>query len=183
MIKNNYICRLISTMKVFYKIIRSLLISLLVLIIVLPMALYIAVSLPSMQRHLCSISERELSKLLGTEVSIESVSISPFNQFIVNNVTIKDDYNDNALKIETIVAGIDLYEIFKNNKFVVTHAALIGVDAKLYKKDPSSPLNIQNIVENLQSKDKNKPPTKFDLRINTVVYTSLKSKITTSYSI
>ena len=156
-------------MKTFYKIIRTLLISLLVLAIVLPMGLYVAVSLPSVQRYLCEVSEGELSELLGTEVDIESVSISPFNQFVVNNVTIKDDYDDNALKVDAIGAGIDLYELLKNRKIVVTHAALIGVDAKLYKKDPSSPINIQNIIDNLQSKDKDKPPTKFDLRINTVV--------------
>ena len=156
-------------MKVLYKIICTLLIVLLVLLLVTPMALYVIVSLPSVQQHLCQVGETELTKLLGTNVEIESVSITPFNQLSVNNVTIEDDNRFDAVKIKTIDAGIDIYEYLKNDKIVITHAALIGLDAQLYKQDQSSPLNIQNIINNLKPKDKTKPPTQFDLRINTIV--------------
>ncbi|MBR5332376.1 MAG: translocation/assembly module TamB domain-containing protein [Muribaculaceae bacterium] len=156
-------------MKVLYTILRTLLISLLALFIVLPMALFVVVSLPQVQQKLCKVSETELSKLLGTEVNIERVKITPFNHIAVGDVTIKDDYNKDALKVETIAAGIDLYELFNNEKIVITHAAIIGLDARLYKNNPSAPLNIQGIIDHLQPKDKNKPPTQFDLRVNTIV--------------
>lgn len=157
-------------MKTFYKIIRTLLVSLLVLTFITPMVLFVAVSLPSVQAQLCKTGEQELSKLLGTEVDIESINITPFNRITINNVTIKDDNNNSdALKIATLGAGIDFYELLKNGKIVISHAELIGLNAKLYKKDPSSPINIQNIINALKPKDKTKPPTKFDLRVNTVV--------------
>lgn len=156
-------------MKISHKIIRAILVVLLVLILATPMALYVTISLPSVQHKLCKIGEEELTKLLGTDVEIESISITPFNQLSINNVSIKDDFKKDALKIETIDAGIDFYEYFKNDKIVITHAALIGLDAKIYRQTPSSPINIQNIITKLQPKDKTKPPTKFDLRINNVV--------------
>ena len=111
-------------MKVLYKIICTLLIVLLVLLLVTPMALYVIVSLPSVQQHLCQVGETELTKLLGTNVEIESVSITPFNQLSVNNVTIEDDNRFDAVKIKTIDAGIDIYEYLKNDKIVITHANL-----------------------------------------------------------
>ena len=100
-------------MKISYKIIRAILVVLLVLILATPMALYVIISLPSVQRQLCKTGEEELTKLLGTDVDIESISITPFNQLSINNVSIKDDFNKEALKIETIDAGIDIYEYFK----------------------------------------------------------------------
>lgn len=156
-------------MKVFNKIIQTIFIVLFVLILFIPMALYVAVSLPSVQHQLCKISESELSTLLGTDVDIESISITPFNRVSISNVTIIDDFNKEALNIEQLDAGIDLYELFHNKNIVITHAAIIGLDAKIYQTDSASQLNIQNIIERLKPKDKNKPPTKFDLRINSVV--------------
>ncbi len=162
-------------MKVFYKIFRVLLITALAFILITPMILFVVVSLPSVQHKLCMLGEEELSKLLGTSVDIESISITPFNQLSLHNATIFDDYNFQALKFKEIDAGIDLYEFFKNQKIVITHAAIIGLDGKIYKKTPQSPLNIQNIINRLKPTDKNKPPTKFDLRINTVVIRDLKA--------
>lgn len=156
-------------MRISYKIIRTLIISLLVLIFTAPMALFVAVSLPSVQEELCKIGERELSKILGTTVDIESIDITPFNRLSLKNITIKDCYSNDAIKIEVLGAGIDYYEFFKNENLVISHAELIGLDAKIYKQTPSSPLNIQNIVNALKPKDKAKPPTKFDMKINTVV--------------
>ena len=156
-------------MKRLYKILRALLIALFVFVLGTPMAIYVIISLPSVQQHLCKVGENELSKLLGTKVDIKSIGITPFNRISVSDVTILDDFKKEALNIEQLDAGIDLYELVKNEKIVITHAAIIGLDAKLYKNDASAPLNIQNIIEQLKPKDKNKPPTKFDLRINSVV--------------
>ncbi len=169
MAKNHYLRRLFVSMKIIYKIIRALLVSVLVVILVAPLLLYVAISLPPVQEKMCTIAERELSKLLGTVVEIGSINFTPFNHVALNDVTIKDAYSEKAATIETIGAGIDLYEFFKNDNIVITHAELIKLDATIYKKDPSSPLNIHNIINALQPKDKTKPPTMFDLRINTVV--------------
>ena len=157
------------SMKRFYHILRALLIALFAIVLGTPMAIYVITSLPSVQQHLCKAGENELSKLLGTEVDIESIGITPFNRVSASNVTILDDFKKEALNIEHLDAGIDLYELFLNDKIVITHAAIIGLDAKIYQTDSASQLNIHNIIERLKPKDKNKPPTNFDLRINSVV--------------
>ena len=134
-------------MKISYKIIRAILVVLLVFILATPMALYVTISLPSVQDKLCEIGEEELTKLLGTDVDIESISITPFNRVSISNVTIIDDFNKEALNIEQLDAGIDLYELFHNKNIVITHAAIIGLDAKIYQTDSASQLNIQNIID------------------------------------
>lgn len=162
-------------MKKFYKILRALLIALFVFVLGTPMAIYVIVSLPSVQQRLCKVGEIELSKLLATEVNIGSIGITPFNRVSISDVTILDDFKKEALNIEQLDAGIDLYELFENERIVITHAAIIGLNAKLYKNNATAPLNIQNIIEQLKPKDKNKPPTKFDLRINSVVIREAKA--------
>ena len=44
---------------------------------------------PSVQKHICRIGERELTQLLGANVSIGSVNISPFNKLAANDVTVE----------------------------------------------------------------------------------------------
>jgi len=51
---------------------------------------------------------------------------------------------------------------------------LTGMDACLEKASPGAPLNIQPIIDALKPKDPSKPPTAFDLRINTVLLRSSK---------
>ena len=152
-----------------YKILRAIILSLLGLAIFIPMSIFVAVSLPSVQEKLCKIGEEELCKLLGTNVEIQSISITPLTRLSLKNVTIKDDNGADALNLDRIGAGIDIYELLSHRKMVITHATIIGLNANLYKETPSAPLNIKNIIDNLKPKNKNKPPKEFDLRINTIV--------------
>lgn len=152
-----------------YKVIRAVIVSLLALLIVVPLTLYIGLSLPSVQEKICSIAETELSKTLGTDVEIGSLSIKPFNQVILNDVCIADSAGAKAAVIERLGAGISLYDLISDQRIVINYAELIGLDAHINRATPGAPLNIQNIIEALKPKDKNKPPTRFDFKINTVV--------------
>ena len=60
-----------------YKVIRTIIVSVLAVVILVPAMLYLVLSLPSVQKHICHIGERELTQLLGANVSIGSVNISP----------------------------------------------------------------------------------------------------------
>ena len=156
-------------MKTLYKIICALIISLLALIFITPMASFVIFSHPEAQQKISAIASKELSKLFGASVSIGTVNITPFNRISLNNVSINDIYKKEAIKIGSIGVGIDYYEFFKNEKIVISHAELVELDANLYKHNDSAQINIQNIINAFKSKDKSKAPTKFDLRINTVV--------------
>lgn len=49
------------------------------------------------------------------------------------------------------------------------YAELIGLDGRITKATPDSQMNIQFIIDALKPKDKNKPPTKFDVKLDAVV--------------
>ncbi|MDD2960951.1 MAG: translocation/assembly module TamB domain-containing protein [Muribaculaceae bacterium] len=159
-----------------YRVIRSILVTGLVTAVSLYTILYILLSISPIQDYIKGIGENELTKLLHSEVKIESISISPFNQVIINNVVVNDNNGDSILAINKIGAGISLYNLIVRQRFVVTFAEIIGLDGKLTKKDKNSPLNIQYIIDALTKKDKNKPPTRFDLTVYNVVIR--KSNIT-----
>ncbi len=140
-----------------------------VIICLVPATAYIMLSLPPIQARICSVGEQELSKLLNSPVSIERIYIAPFNRLTLRNVTIRDAQQDTALYVSRLGAGIDLSDLFFNDKIVITYAELIGLDARISKETHESPLNIQPIIDALKPKEKNKPPTLFDLRVNTIV--------------
>lgn len=158
-----------AAMKKGYKIFRTLVVTLIALAFLIPAVLYVALSLPSVQRHLCLTAETELSKLLTVPVDIDYVSISPFNRVTLHGVKVADALGNNALEVRRLGAGVNLWSLISNQRLVVDYAEIIGMDAHLYRDSIGAPLNIQPIIDALSPKNDSKPPTRFDFRINTVV--------------
>lgn len=156
-------------MKRFYKIIRAIIVSLLAIIFLIPTTTYILLSLPHIQGKICTIGEKELSRLLNTDVTIDNISIAPFNRVTVNGITVRDADNDTAMYISRLGAGIDIMKLIVHNRIVINYTEVIGLDARLSKATPQSPLNIRHIIDALKPKDTSKPPTLFDFRVNTIV--------------
>lgn len=157
-------------MKWVYKILRTFLVSTLIVGVALPCVLFIALSLPPVKEHIRQRAETELTTLLGSEVSIGYLDVVPFNQVRLSNVSVTDpmDADTKALKVKDLGAGVDMWRLLKG-ELVFTYAEVVGLDGKLWRQTPSSPLNIQPIIDKLSPKDKNKPPTQFDLAIKNVV--------------
>ena len=156
-------------MKWSYKILRSLAVSLIVLIFVVPAAIYVALSLPGVQNKIRQRAEKELSEVLTVPVSIGKVMINPFNRVTLERVAVGDARGDTALFVRRLGAGMSLWDYFYRDRIVLDYAEIIGLDARINRDSLGAPLNIQPIIEALAPKDKNKPPTRFDLQINTVV--------------
>lgn len=152
-----------------WKIFRAIVVGAVILVVGVPAAVYMVVSTEWAQRALCQTASTELSALLATEVDIERVQIHPFDRVSVYGVMAKDDYGQRALGIKEVSAGIELWHLLRTGQIVIDYALVDGADIVLYKKTPDSPLNIANILDRLRSKDKKKPPTRFELRINTVI--------------
>lgn len=148
---------------------RSLLMGVVILLFAIPAALYVALSLPSVQRSIADEAENELSRLLTVDVEVGGLSITPFDRIALLDVNINDSSGSKALSVNRIAAGINLWDLITRNRIVVTFAEISGLQGHIYKPTPDSPLNIQPIIEALKPKDKNKPPTKFDLKVNTLV--------------
>ena len=164
------------TMKWSYKIFRAILVSLLTLMILIPTTLYVVMTLPPVQNKVKEISEKELRKLLNTNVEIGSVIFTPFNRVTLRNIVIEDTKGDTAAYIKRLGAGINLRELINNQNIEINYTELIGLDARISKETPDAPLNIQPIIDALKPKEKNKPPTLFNLKINTVVVRNTQLK-------
>ncbi len=156
-------------MKWIYKSVRAIIMVLLVLIFLVPSGLYIALSMSGVQTAIRDMAESELTKLLGVEVTINDVSITPFNRVKLYGVKVKDAYGNHALEVKKLGAGMSLWSYITQGQVELSYAEIIGMKARIYKSSPDSQLNIQPIIDILSSKDSDKPESKFDFRINTVV--------------
>jgi len=133
-----------------------------------PFILYVTVSLPGVQRALSSKAEKELTTLLGTDVSIGSVDIAPFNRVVLRDVVVNDDNGAEVLRIGHLGAGVSAFESLWNHRWIITYVELIDLNAKLYRQTSGSPLNIQPIIDRLNSGGGGGPKD-FDLAVNLIV--------------
>ena len=158
-----------------YKVIRSIIVGVLLFFVGLYSILFVVLSIPYVQDSIRKVGETELSKFLGGKIEIGQVSIYPYNEVIINDVQLSDTLGNKIASIEEVGTEISIYDLIFHRRFVFTYAELVGLDAKLSKATPSSPLNIQFILDAVKPKDKNKPPTKFDLAINAIVIRKCKA--------
>lgn len=156
-------------MKKLRKIVQAVAAVLLLLFVVLPAGVYVVVSTPWAQEQLCKVANNQLSGLLGTEVHIGRVTYHPFNTMSVSSVRINDDAGRPALEVARISARFELLTFLKSGRLEFDYAVVDVPRLTVYRSDAGSPLNIQPIIDRLQPRDKNKPPTEFDLKIGTVV--------------
>ncbi|MDE6085285.1 MAG: AsmA family protein, partial [Muribaculaceae bacterium] len=152
-----------------YKILRAFLMVLVILAVVIPMFLYVALSLPVFQRQLVTVAQRELTHLLGARVDIGALSIAPFNRILLRDISVSDNLeNDTILRVERLGAGINIYELIRHRNIIINYAEIVGLDASINRDSLSSPLNLQPIIDRLQSKDK-RQSAPFSMAINTVL--------------
>ena len=152
-----------------YKIVRTIIVTFLALIVVVPALLYALLSIPSVQNLIRDNGEKELSNLLGAEVNVGTVSITPFNKLTLYDVSILTAPGDTALKIDRLGAGIRLGKLLTRRKIIISYAEIIGLDGHIYRDSAGAPLNIQPIIDHLKGDNKDKPKSVYDLKINNIV--------------
>ncbi|MDE6066784.1 MAG: translocation/assembly module TamB [Duncaniella sp.] len=155
-------------MKTVYKILRSLLIVLLVLPLAVPALLYIILSIPGVQDSLGRRAERELTTLLGSEVTIGGVDFQPFSRIVLSNVSVADTTGRPALDIGHLGAGISISESIWNRRLVVSYAEFIDMSLHLWRDSVGSQLNIDPIISRFKKKESGNESS-FDLSVNMVV--------------
>lgn len=152
-----------------YKLIRTVLVTLIIIVIGVPASLYIALSLPWVQDGLRKTAQKELTAALGTPVTIGKVDIAPFNRIRIHHIAIRDDYDSVAVRADNIAGRFELIHLLKTGRINIDYVAIDRLEAQLYKKTPTSPLNIANIIAKLSKKEPGKPPTRFNLALNTIM--------------
>lgn len=158
-----------TKLKASYRIIRSIFFTAILTVASLYIILYVAISVPPVQKLIKEAAVRELSAMLDTRISVGNLYVSPFSEVKLYDVEVYDRDGVKCLDADQIGAGIDIAKLIFRQKIEITYAELIGVDVRLYKKLPQSPLNIDFIIKAFESKDKTKPPTKIDLKLRNIV--------------
>lgn len=133
-----------------------------------PALLYILLSIPGIQNALGHRAEKELTTLLGTDVSIGKVEYSPFTRIVLKDVTVNDTTGQQALSIGHLGAGVSINESLWNKRFVITYAEIIDLKARLWRDSIGAPLNIDPIIARFKKKEPSKNSS-FDLAVNMVV--------------
>jgi len=136
--------------------------------------LYIALSLPPVQNYIKDVACRELNAMTGGTFAVEYVSISPFNKVILEGVSLRDPEGKPVAQIDKLGAGIAIWRLITERKIIITFGEIVGLDAHIVQSYKGGPTNIQFLIDAFSPKDKNKPPTRFNLQINNIVLRGCK---------
>lgn len=151
-----------------YNTLRATIMIVVVLLVVAYSALYLGVSMPYFQNKIKAVGERELSKFLETNVTIDGVTITPFNQVVLTGVNIPDQSGNDLIKVDKLGAGVSLYDLVVKRKVVINYAEVDGLRGTVTRPDKNSPTNLQFIIDKLKG-EPGKPPTPFDIKIHNAV--------------
>ena len=151
-----------------YKTLRAVFMTVVVALVVAYCGLYLIVSMPYFQNKIKAVGERELSEFLGTNVTIDGITISPFNQMVLTGVNIPDQNDGDLINVEKLGAGISLSDLIFKRKLVFTFAEVNGLHGHVTRPDKNSPTNLQFIIDKLKPKP-GQPPKPYDIKIQHAV--------------
>lgn len=157
-----------NALRWIYNTLRATIMIVVVLLVVAYAALYLGVSMPYFQNKIKAIAEREASKFLETDVTIDGVSISPFNQVILTGVKIPDQSGGDLIKVDKLGAGVSFYDLVVRRKLVFNYAEIDGLHGTVTRPDKNSPTNLQFIIDKFKPKP-DQPPKPYDIKINNAV--------------
>jgi len=158
------------TMKLAWKIFRAIAVVLLVLAVALPASLYVLLSTDPVQNEVRDTASRELSRILGVQVDIDTVSIHPFNRLSIKGVRIiRPAESDTVASIETISAGFELYHFIRTGELIIDYALVDNANFNIRRPDKSSPVNLEEILSHIKKDRRSGRQSSFHLKINTVI--------------
>ena len=115
-----------------YNVIRSIVVAAILAVTMTYVVLYLFISIPSIQGRIRQVGSSELGRLLGTEVGIGGINITPFNQLVLYDVVLPDLQGDTILQADKVGVGFSVFNLIAHRRLVFTYAELIGVDEKEY---------------------------------------------------
>ena len=151
-----------------YNTLRATIMIVVVLLVLVYTALYLGVSMPYFQNKLKAVAEREASKFLETNVTIDGISISPFNQVVLTGVNIPDQQGGDLIKVDKLGAGVSLYDLVVRRKIIFNFAEIDGLHGTITRPDKNSPTNLQFIIDKFKPKP-DQPPKPYDIVINNAI--------------
>ncbi|MDO4164556.1 MAG: translocation/assembly module TamB domain-containing protein [Bacteroides sp.] len=125
-------------------------------------------NIPNVQQQLSAVTARELSSVLGSNLTIGKIDIGLFNRIIIDDLLLKDQSDKEMLKVTRLSARFDLIPLFKG-KISIGNVQLFGFNINLEKQTPDSKPNFQFVLDAFASKDTVKKESNLDLRINSLL--------------
>ncbi len=116
------------------------------------LAIAVLVNIPAVQSYLGSRVSAALSRKLNTNVNVGRVDLGLFNRIIVDDVSFKDQQDQEMLKATRVSAKIDYIALFQG-RISITSAQLFGMKANFYQTSANAKPNFQFVLDALASKD------------------------------
>ena len=130
--------------------------------------IFTAIQLPkfdAVQHWLADFVSGKIESELNIPLSAGKIRIENLNEIMLENVVVLDAERDTILLAHKAAASIEPSALLKGKLYINT-LAIAKPDIRLSRAVPGSPLNIQFILDNLNSDDKGKDT---DLRINQLI--------------
>ena len=154
-------------MKRIFEVFKYIIVGILAILIIVYAGLYLLLSIPSVQQKVKVISERELSQLFKTRLTIKHVQIYPFNKVVLEDVCLYDQKNDTLLYAQKLAAGFSPFALLEH-RLIFTTAQLFDFKVDIKQDTPHSPTNFQFLIDAL-TPQKKKRDNPFDIQLNTIL--------------
>lgn len=148
------------------RILKGLFIGILVSLAVLYGVSYVIFSIPSVQKGIADMAEKNLSSLLDTDVSVEEVRFYPMNRVIIRGINVLDREGKTLLYAENAGVSLSLWELF-SKKIVINTININSFDIAIVKYgNNKTDTNIQFLIDKFKGNGKKESP---HLRIGTLL--------------
>lgn len=126
-------------------------------------------NLPFVQQEISVLLSGQLSKALGSELSIGRVYLGFLNRVVVDDLKLNDRSGKEMLRVARLSAKFDIIPLF-NGQISISNIQLFGFNIALERQTPESDPNFQFVIDALSSKDKTKKKNiNLHLRVNSLL--------------
>lgn len=135
-------------------------------ILFIPTAVYLILSVDSVERRILQRFSHEAFMSLGADVSFDDVSFQFFNKVEFTNLCVYDQSKDTMLYVPELILRVDLIRL-AGKKLNFGKIILNRADIRL-RQNSSKILNSQFLLDALKSKDTISPSTKWNLSVRNI---------------
>ncbi|MDR1003508.1 MAG: translocation/assembly module TamB [Prevotellaceae bacterium] len=126
-----------------------------------------ALNIPKVQQTLSARVAGELSRIVGSEVSIGNIDLGLLNRIIIDDLSLPDRSGKEMLRVSRMAVHFELLPLLKG-RISISTARLYGFSFDLNRATPDAVPNYQFVLDAFASKDTLDNPTDIDLRINSL---------------
>lgn len=121
--------------------------------------LYVLLSIPYVQQKVADFAVNKLKETMKTEVSIDEVRLSLFNNVSLKGIYIGDQARDTLLYAQDLSVSLSPWEFIKSNKLAITGITVDNFLINVNQKDSVSDFNFQFVIDAFSSADTTKVDT------------------------